>query len=255
MEEIQKKCTRCFKQKYLYEFYDKKTGKHNKASVCIQCNKEMRLLSKIAKGFLFEHTTKICTKCYHEKDLCEFHLNPLGKYGYKSVCMECTHAQRAGRFAREDFNDLKIIWAKEQYQKNKEAIIERTTAYRKARPEKYKFYWERWEQNNLEYRLKKKDLWKQANKSLITQYSANYRARKIKATPDWAMDANSKKAMARLYAEAERIELETGIRQAVDHIVPLNSKLVCGLHCPDNLRVISFSENSSKSNRYWPDMP
>ena len=124
MEEIQKKCTRCFKQKYLYEFYDKKAGKHNKASVCIQCNKEMRLLSKIAKGFLFEHTTKICTKCYHEKDLCEFHLNPLGKYGYKSVCMECTHTQRAERFAREDFNDLKIRWAKEQYQGAEYTVVD-----------------------------------------------------------------------------------------------------------------------------------
>lgn len=255
MEEPQKKCTRCCKQKHISDFYDKKTGAYGKASVCIQCNKELNVIKKITQSFLFESDSKICTKCYHEKDLCEFHVNPLGKYGFKSVCMECTHKQRNERFSRDDFQALKIKWAKEQYQKNRDSILKRTTEYRKARPEKYKFYWERWEQNNLEYSLEKKAEWKKSNKSLMTQYSANYRARKLKATPIWARDDNSKKIIKDIYAQANAIELSTGIRQSVDHIVPLNSKIVCGLHCPANLRVISFSENSSKSNRYWPDMP
>lgn len=47
----------------------------------------------------------------------------------------------------------------------------------------------------------------------------------------------------------------TGIEWQVDHIVPLQSEFVCGLHNEFNLRVISQSENSSKKNRYWPDMP
>lgn len=47
----------------------------------------------------------------------------------------------------------------------------------------------------------------------------------------------------------------TGILHEVDHIVPLTSAVVCGLHNEHNLRVLSASMNRSKGNRYWPDMP
>jgi hypothetical protein len=76
-------------------------------------------------------------------------------------------------------------------------------------------------------------------------------ALKRKATPAWANLA----AIDVLYIEAKRRELETGVKWHVDHIVPLKSKLVCGLHVEANLVVLTASENIAKSNRYWPDMP
>lgn len=48
---------------------------------------------------------------------------------------------------------------------------------------------------------------------------------------------------------------ETGVQHSVDHIVPLKHPLVCGLHCPANLRVIPLAENQAKSNNWWPDGP
>ena len=41
----------------------------------------------------------------------------------------------------------------------------------------------------------------------------------------------------------------------VDHIVPLKSEIVCGLHNEFNIQVIRASDNNKKSNKFWPDMP
>lgn len=47
----------------------------------------------------------------------------------------------------------------------------------------------------------------------------------------------------------------TGIQYHIDHIVPLKSGLVCGLHWPENIQIITATENIKKGNRYWPNMP
>jgi hypothetical protein len=78
-------------------------------------------------------------------------------------------------------------------------------------------------------------------------YSSLYRAKKVKrqAMPFWA----EKEAITLVYKKAK----EHG--WTVDHIVPLQSKLVCGLHVWNNLQVMDKPLNQSKSNLHWPDMP
>lgn len=77
------------------------------------------------------------------------------------------------------------------------------------------------------------------------------RATKYQATPVWA----DLQAIIDVYKEAAEMTQRTGIVHHVDHIVPLQSNLVCGLHVPANLQVLEGSINNSKGNRYWPDMP
>lgn len=58
-----------------------------------------------------------------------------------------------------------------------------------------------------------------------------------------------------MYLEAKRIGQETGVKHHVDHIVPIKSPIVCGLHCEANLQILPEAENIRKGNRHWPDMP
>ena len=59
-------------------------------------------------------------------------------------------------------------------------------------------------------------------------------------------------------ADAERSSVTLGKvleniqkqKDEVDHVVPLQSKFVCGLHCEANLQVITKSKNASKCNRF-----
>lgn len=75
--------------------------------------------------------------------------------------------------------------------------------------------------------------------------AAKRRALEVQATPRWA----DMGAIRQFYYHARRLTAETGIKHEVDHFIPLNSPVVCGLHTPLNLRVIPATENREKSNR------
>lgn len=78
---------------------------------------------------------------------------------------------------------------------------------------------------------------------------ASRRARKKLAMPKWA----DKKAILAIYREAKRLTKETGTAWHVDHIIPLKSALVCGLHIPTNLQILPAFENRRKQNRFSAD--
>ena len=160
----------------------------------------------------------------------------------------------------------------------KKCMASRRLARRKANPEKYRDEWKkipketraaqyrRWRERNLEYaRAKRRENhwskreanlaaikdWKHRNPGKNAFYVMKRQAAKLRAIPSWAnMDA-----IEAIYAEARRLSELTGIPHHVDHIVPLQSPWVCGLHCEANLQILPYYENQSKSNRVWPGMP
>lgn len=75
--------------------------------------------------------------------------------------------------------------------------------------------------------------------------SAKRRAAIVRAKPPWA----DRKAIAALYADAERITRETGIPHEVDHFYALQARLVSGLHVQGNLRIVTRKTNRAKGNR------
>ncbi len=71
------------------------------------------------------------------------------------------------------------------------------------------------------------------------------------ATPRWS----ERTLIERVYRETAMLSERCGVSFHVDHVVPIKSKLVCGLHVHANLQVLDAPTNISKGNRHWPDMP
>lgn len=72
------------------------------------------------------------------------------------------------------------------------------------------------------------------------------RALEMKAATPWWAD---RKALAAIYQECRSRSEMTGVQLQVDHLIPIKSKVVCGLHVPWNLRIIPAKANHRKSNR------
>lgn len=81
--------------------------------------------------------------------------------------------------------------------------------------------------------------------------SVRYYRQLYKAWPAWCSEHPD---FAKVYAEAKR-RRAAGQDVHVDHIVPICSELVCGLHVPWNLQVIGAGPNLRKGNRWWPGHP
>jgi len=89
--------------------------------------------------------------------------------------------------------------------------------------------------------------WKKDNMGYVTHINAVRRCVKIERTVSWAdLDA-----IRGIYTACAALNAEYGKRAYhVDHIIPLQGKLVSGLHVENNLRIILAKDNLTKSNKY-----
>lgn len=106
----------------------------------------------------------------------------------------------------------------------------------------------KWRSNNKEYVQRITSTWRKLNRDKLSKNASFYRASKLKATPKWADQTK----IQLVYTEAYNKSNELGVLYVVDHVVPLNGRLVCGLHVDYNLQVITHTENCSKSNKHQP---
>jgi hypothetical protein len=89
--------------------------------------------------------------------------------------------------------------------------------------------------------------YRQQNKEKLSVNTWERLAKKKLATVGWY--ASEKDLIQTVFAKAAQYGWE------VDHIVPIRSKIVCGLHTWANLQLLEATLNRRKSNRKWPDMP
>lgn len=187
---------------------------------------------------------RVCRICQVGKPDTEFSPRRDRACGYRKECKSCTNARMAewktGNPDRLQTYKVTKLSAGYKYEVDVHAqrlANKRYYAANKAKlAERYRENAARWLKQNPEKSAAKK---------------AERRFRKARAAPAWA----NKFFISEAYHLAQLRTKLTGFLWEVDHIVPLKSKLVCGLHVEHNLAVIPSRENSSKGNRFWPDMP
>lgn len=191
-------------------------------------------------------STKVCTVCKAELSVAHFYFNRQ-RDCYDGCCKGCR-------------KEKSRLWQESHPDRRKHISQKANTAYFARSPERRREIGRKWYARNKEQQRERirvnQTRFAEKRKEYSRWYAAMYpeklreraskrRAIKAKAIPGWANLDEIKKI--HLLAREQGFE--------VDHIVPLNSRFVCGLHCESNLQLLPRIENIRKGNRWWPDMP
>lgn len=205
--------------------------------------------------------TVTCSRCKVAKSSADFHRDARKSNGLCSKCKDCFKTYRT-----DNLNDIKAYRKRYYARSDKVAAREAKLAWDRANPDKTAEAQRRYVAKNrdkvrsakLIYEEKTREQRAAARKKHMRENLHVHRARsaarqaaKIRATPSWA----NKFLIEEAYHLARLRTMLFGFPWHVDHIVPLRSDLVCGLHVEFNLAVIPGSLNMKKQNRFWPEMP
>jgi len=162
-------------------------------------------------------------------------------------------------------HSVRIAECKKQWKlNNQEHVKEKDRTYAQANPEKKRIARKKWEQNNPEkFKASKikysssypekvraaKNAWTCKNIPKRRAGYAKRRAAKRNAIPKW-VTAEEWFLIQEAYGLAKLREIATGYKWQVDHVIPLQNSLVCGLHVIENLQVIPAIINAQKGNKY-----
>jgi hypothetical protein len=95
----------------------------------------------------------------------------------------------------------------------------------------------------------KRSAHRKANPFLGAARTQKYQASKNNRTPNW-LGVDELWMIEQAYELAALRTKLFGFVWHVDHVIPLQGKLVSGLHTPYNLQVIPARDNQSKANRF-----
>lgn len=171
------------------------------------------------------------------------------------TCTACRRDRERTRYYADTTVTKDKVAAK--YRKNAEAIKEkRRAAYaanREKEKEAAKHRSAEWRANNPNHDgiKKAKKKWKQANTAKVLAATIKRRAAKIRRTPAW-LSVDDFWLIEQAYELAAMRTKLFGFSWHVDHVIPLQGRLVSGLHVPENLQVIPGVLNMTKANKYLP---
>lgn len=260
-----KRCGKCRKIKEVCDFYKSKATKDGLHSWCKSCKKErekfeaskeykqFKKLKKEHKKLLKEQNLKKCPLCKQEKLLTEFNKHKNRKDGLTQYCRNCDN-QITRQYKENNPN-----YQKQWYENNHDYALEYASDYYFNNIEYHRRNNARWRNDNPNYVKNYMKQWLENNPDKIAKYHIERRLRTIQQTPIWYEE----NLVKQIYLLRDKRNLSENRQElvhtlVVDHVIPINPRddSVCGLHCKDNLHIITWSQNSSKQdkyNRHWLD--
>ena len=163
-------------------------------------------------------------------------IKPAADKKYRQKHLEALKEYDRTRPKRKRNPDTVKAAKKRHYEKHKEAILAKQTTHRDNNKEHYKEYFKKY---------------KKENAGKVRYWNANREAAQLQRTPKWLTAIDFERIQSEYKLAALQTTL-TGEPWHVDHIIPLQGKLVSGLHVPGNLRAIRGSENVRKNNKWNP---
>jgi hypothetical protein len=210
---------------------------------------------------------KTCSRCKLEKPIDQFQKAKGYRDGHKGTCKTCKSflSKIWAANNRERLAEIRRNWIERNRERRRETnrksvrnrrlknpeVFRAKERVRVKRPEVAKKANRLYYLRNKDARLAYNAAYNRANPHRRVAHKAKRRAIMFKAKPIWANDS----LITDIYRLAKLREKHTGQKWHVDHTVPINSPLVCGLHVETNLQAIPATSNLQKSNLHWPDMP
>ena len=189
---------------------------------------------------------KKCYKCKELKDLSEFNKDKSRSDGLNSMCRICNRLK--DKFRWDNNKEAEKARNKEYRTENKERLNKKANQNyhdnKKACHDRY----DKWAKENPYKRSESNKRYVQKN---IGKKYANNKKRytnKLLRLPLWA----DLWKIEQFYIVAKKCSDLYGEIFHVDHIIPLQGKLVSGLHVENNLQIITQRENCQKSNSFVP---
>lgn len=165
---------------------------------------------------------RACTTCNKSLSLEHYRKDKAAPSGYTSQCKDCFYVRNRAYRAKPEIR-IRDNERSRRYKARPEVKL-RNKLLRAKRP---KYRYRPTERFLLKARLK----------------AARRRAQKRKACPDW-LSTLQKLEIQTFYQHSKEGILE------VDHIIPLKNSMVCGLHVPWNLQLLTPHENALKNNSF-----
>lgn len=171
--------------------------------------------------------SKTCSCCKQVLPFSAFYKAAKAKTGYANRCKTCDlEYQRARK--------------KEKAEANTRWRVKHGAAHNESKRQQTKARREEYLQNKLATDL---SVWRKQQATRALQ--------KAKATPAW-VDRDHHERIRNVYAVTQMLQEATAMVYHVDHIVPLVSDKVCGLHVWWNLQPMPEAANVLKNNNFDP---